>query len=125
MAESMVEKVARAICRETMDDPDEIFTRHPPPEGQILPSNREAEEFEYFDPELQETFYSWKRWRSCAKQARAAIEVMRVPTDEMLSAMSELIIGDVEGQNVRLWIDDAREAWQIGIDAALAENADG
>jgi hypothetical protein len=54
--------------------------------------------------------------RSCQAAARAAIEAMREPTEEMLDAhLSLCIAADVED------VGNLREAWQTMIRAALKQ----
>ena len=92
---SMVERVARTLCTTRGVDPDkEVHCQG----GGIL--------------------YEWHWWE---REARAAIAAMREPTEGMLEGMSSLITGEVEDYNVYLGREDATEAWQLAIDAALEE----
>ncbi len=82
-----VERVARAICLASFDglDPDEIRTHKPPPYCcEPTSTNPDDEEYMAYDEDAQESFFAWKLWRLYARQARAALEAMREPTEEML-----------------------------------------
>ena len=59
----------------------------------------------------------WK-WRVWTLEARAAIEAMREPDDEMRKAVNELYRDHARG---RLEKPDADEIWPVMIDAALNE----
>ena len=88
MTDSMIERVARAICRANCT-PD-----------------MSAE-----DIDCQEE-NAWDMW---VPEARAAIEAMREPTEEMLYC------GDAQISDWDRTHEDVRAAWHAMIDAALKE----
>jgi len=89
----MIERVARAMCRNRGLDPDEATSG----EGRVFAGGG------------SEFIVHRRRWAEHSGDARAAIEAMREPTGEMLDA------GDAAcaGANERVW--------PAMIDAALAE----
>jgi hypothetical protein len=92
MSESMIDRVARALCLANGEDPDK-------PSG---------------------VFGVW--WKSYRDEARAAIEAMREPTEEMMeSAASEFTFqsGHWGPETTRETIQKA--VFQRAIDAALSE----
>lgn len=92
----MIERVARALWHEYHS----IVRRLPPP----FPGDWEQSG----DTKLQrERFFA---------MARSAIEALREPTDEIAEAVWAET-GDP------CWKENAIEAWQAGIDAALAEKS--
>lgn len=88
----MVERVARAICASFGDDPN----------GPV-PNEPDA-----------------KWWIAWTDEARAAIEVMREPSEAMLNAEGEGFNGP-ESLNGYLDNIDAKGVWQAMIDAALSD----
>lgn len=103
MSESMIERVARAICKETniamegvtetvFDCPDAVYMRWVRGEG-------------HHDP--------IPRWTLYIPQARAAIEAMREPTNKMYDAAHD---GAAPGDP-----NTFGEMWSNAIDAALKE----
>lgn len=82
----MIERVSRALCIADGCNPDHQ-SNDPLDDGQLL-------------------------WTTYAKDARAAIEAMREPTDEMRVALGNLAIFDPAFST--------GDAWLVMIDAALA-----
>ncbi len=95
MTDSMVERVARAICAATniamegvtevvLDNPDFVIPAHKRTDGKALP-----------------------RWQLYVPKARAAIAAMREPTEAMI---------DATGSD---WGSQLEDNWQAMIDEAL------
>ena len=114
---SPIERAARALCKLDLRDPDEITSHKPPPDQErferAVGSDRDAEEYHYYDLEAEEWFYAWKRWRAYEEQARAVLQAIREPTREMVAEAVSEFVGDV----------DADLTWRTMIDAALTEGA--
>lgn len=86
---TMVEQVARALCKEASIDPDKS---------------------DEWAPGVDR-----KNWESRIGAARAAIGAMREPTEAMVDAGSD--IEDIDGNDIGLTA--AQDAWQAMIDEAL------
>ena len=95
----MIERVARALCKARLRDPDEELTILTGPKGGS----------------------SQPRWMFHVSEARAAIEAMREPTSPMVE------IGGIRPhewekvETVQDTYDLARRKWREQIDAALAD----
>jgi hypothetical protein len=93
MSESMIERVARAICRANGRDPDRLEPGDAPGIDGQLPNG---------DP----AHFVWKHYMD---EARAAIEAMRSPTRDVLTAFVDA--------DVDTFVAGVR--WEAAIDAAL------
>lgn len=93
MSETMIERVARAICKAMGYEPDAA-------DFDTLPDN--------------ESIDGWRNWFGFKSEARAAIEAMRLPTTEMCWAMSK---NGAEGND-----DELRSDWSAAVDAALSHD---
>ena len=98
MSESMVERVARALCKLDGVDPDGPTTR-----GSV-------------------------NWKLCEEDARAAIEAMREPTQGMINILSEAYFNiesvELDSQasatkNAKKLVTHIARGWQAMIDEAL------
>jgi hypothetical protein len=88
----MIERVARALCRAAGADPDVCVT------CESIPPI---------------TFWVWENYTA---KARAAIEAMRVPTREMLTA------GENHTNFLSSDCNDFLKGWRAAIDAALEDS---
>ena len=98
MAESMVERVAKAICRQAnLDDG-------------------------YADNATLQASIDGGMWRNHTGQARAAIEAMREPTDEMIVAgYNAADLWNASAHPMSNVIMRAKATYEGMLDAALAE----
>ncbi len=100
---SMIERVARALCtqacKHTNSTPDDMLT--------------------YTDQGMEGRSVTFPRWQNHTDDARAAIEAMREPTEEMKNAAADAIDpGDETGYGSG-W--KAEAAWETMIQVALGE----
>lgn len=87
----MIERVARALCRCRVSQSDYVLG---------------------WASVEQEVHYCWNEW---TEEARAAIEAMREPTEDMLYT------GNAQIPDWDRQIEDVRNTWHAMIDAALKE----
>lgn len=119
---TMIERIARALCREEGVNPGELITHKPPPDPESF--ERAARQWGpdddidydvegWYDSDSSgDRVWIWKRWRSFAEQAVVVVEAMREPTEAMVDYAQYM-----EGYSV---IDsDVRTVWGNMIDAAL------
>lgn len=100
---TMIERVARALCVAAGHDPDrthDIYVEGDPDAG-----------------------VAWAGYR---REARAAIEAMREPTEAMVDAACDVVVGfsgEYDDYNVYLGSHEFNGVWTAAIDAALKESA--
>lgn len=97
--ESMVEKVARAICKAMGENPDCVTER-------FLPGSCQTDEGE-------------PHWKGYVEHARAALEAVREPTQEMLNARGKNDMGYEASVSGYLDNWSAETVWQAMISEAL------
>lgn len=104
---TMVERVARALTETQIRSANELFKLSDPrrvkTEEQIVASIEAG-------------------WRMNEKDARAAIEAMMEPSDEMLDKMNDVWV-DAGEVAINVCFEDLRDLFRVGIQAALKEQA--
>jgi hypothetical protein len=106
MSESMIERVARAICRANGRDPDRLEPGDAPGIDGQLPNG---------DP----AHFVWKHYMD---EARAAIEALREPTDDMIyvgEGYCDFMLPSTHDNSGEGRRKEFRMGWQAAIDHAL------
>ncbi len=110
MSETMIERVARALCARLGVDPDQMV-----PSIVVNDLGRPMGMSASFSGPMQP---QWMRWEG---EARATMVAMREPTEAMLRDPTVITGRDSEGFGISE--GDAREVWQAMIDTALNEKS--